>query len=243
MADAHLIDPTRFISYGSGFMTPGATQPTKLHMLPYDQTQRTVGFVDIHNAGNSPGVYTDAIYNSPQNFYRNEHSPGEIFVWGEEGALASPPQLEMIQENIAQTGYNGWDGADYKDWYNTYVNYFQKKKLTTYYPSITGLITSLGNIQYYEHGRMIENARIADGADLYVLNEHAIPAGTYLLKAKVSKPDGAQQEIFSDGAQVSGGEYPHYRRRCRHRIDFAILSGKSIQHPGRYAHIDRKNRF
>ncbi|MDR1121313.1 MAG: beta-glycosidase, partial [Dysgonamonadaceae bacterium] len=170
MAAAHLLDPTRFISYGSGFMTPGATQPSKLHALPYDQTQRNVGFVDIHNAGNSPGVYTDVIYNSPQNFYRNDQSKGEIFVWGEEGALASPPQLEMIQENIAQVGYNGWDGADYKDWYNAYVNYFQKKKLTGYYPSMTGLITSLGNIQYYEHGRLIENARIADGADLYVLN-------------------------------------------------------------------------
>jgi hypothetical protein len=265
MAAAHLLDPTRFISYGSGFMTPGATQVTKLHMIPYDQTQRNLGYVDIHNAGSSPGVYTDAIYNSPQNYYRSEQSKGEIFVWGEEGALASPPQLEMIRKNIAQTGYNGWDGADYKDWYNTYVNYFQKKKLESYYPSITGLITSLGNIQYYEHGRMIENARIADGADLYVLNgyedmkldnfsgcvdvfrnhkgtpelvsqymrplmvsvkvrnkvalvgetdlldlyvlnEHAIPAGTYTVKAKVSKPNGSQQEIFEGTAQVSGGD-------------------------------------
>jgi hypothetical protein len=265
MAAAHLLDPTRFISYGSGFMGIGADQPHKLHMLPYDQTQRTVGFVDIHNAGNSPGVYTDNIYNSPQNFWRNEQGKGEILIWGEEGALASPPQLELIQDNIASVGYNGWDGADYKDWYNAYVNYFQKKKLTSYYPSITSLITSLGNIQYYEHGRMIENARIADDADLYVLNgyedmkfdnfsgcvdvfrnlkgtpelvsqymrplmvsvklrnkvgavgdinlldlyilnEHAIPAGTYTVKAKVSKPDGSQQEIFAGTAQVSGGD-------------------------------------
>lgn len=265
MAAAHLLDPTRFISYGSGFTLPGSTQPSKLHMLPYDQTQRNLGYVDIHNAGASPGVYTDAIYNSPQNFYRNIQSKGEIFVWGEEGALASPPQLEKIQNNIAQVGYNGWDGADYKDWYQAYVNYFQKKKLTSYYSSLTDLITSLGNIQYYEHGRMIENARIADGADLYVmngfedmkfdnfsgsvdvfrnlkgtpelisqymrplmisvkvrnkigeigdtiisdlyvLNNHVIPAGSYNLKAKVRKPDGSQKDIFDATVQISGGD-------------------------------------
>lgn len=170
MAAVHRLDPTRFISYGSGFMEPRQDQPQKLHMLPYDQTQRTVGFCDVHNAGNSAGVYVDSIYNSPANFRRNERDEKEIFVWGEEGALASPPQLELIQTDIAKTGLNGWDGADYKQWYNAYHDYIQSKGLEKYYPSLTKLITSLGDIMYYEHGRLIENARIADGADLYVLN-------------------------------------------------------------------------
>lgn len=170
MAEMHKLDPTRFVSYGSGFMNPGSDEPQKLHMLPYDQTQRTLGFVDLHNAGNSPGVYIDAMYNSSKSFLRNDLSKKEIFIWGEEGAIASPPQLEKIQQNIAQIGYNGWDGADYKDWYRVYTDYINKKGLKKYYPSITDLITSLGDIMYYEHGRLVENVRIADGADTYILN-------------------------------------------------------------------------
>ncbi|MDR3217683.1 MAG: hypothetical protein LBU22_01670 [Dysgonamonadaceae bacterium] len=170
LAAARKLDPTRFISYGSGFMAKQNDEPQKLHVIPYDSTQRTKGYVDIHNAGNSPGVYTDALYNSPTDFCRNDLSQDEIFVWGEEGALASPPQLELIQQNIAETGRNGWDGADYKDWYQAYTNYIDGKGLKKYYPSISKLITSLGDIMYYEHGRLVENVRIADGTELYVLN-------------------------------------------------------------------------
>lgn len=170
MANAHLLDPTRCIFYGSGFMNPGEDEPQKLHMLPYDKKQYTLGYVDVHNAGNSPGVYVDAMYNTPKSFLRNDLSKGELFVWGEEGALASPPQLEKIQKDIARTGYNGWDGADYKDWYRAYADYIDKKNLKSYYPSMTNLITSLGDIMYYEHGRLVENARIADGTELYILN-------------------------------------------------------------------------
>jgi len=170
MADAHKLDPTRTISYGSGFMSPGIDQPQKLHMFPYSQDQKTVGYTDVHNAGNSPGVYMDNMYTSPSVFRGNERDEKEIFVWGEEGALASPPQLELIQNEIAKAGRNGWDGADYKEWYNAYVNYIKNKGLQQYYPSLTNLITSLGNIMYYEHGRMLENTRIADGADAYIFN-------------------------------------------------------------------------
>lgn len=170
MAEAHRLDPTRFISYGSGFTDLGKDQPRKLHMLPYDQTQKTLGYCDVHNAGNAAGVYIDSIYSSPTNFRRNEQNKQELFVWGEEGAIASPPQLELIQGDIAKVGYNGWDGADYKNWYNVYIRYIKEKGLDSYYPSLTKLITSLGDIMYYEHGRLVENARIADHASLYVLN-------------------------------------------------------------------------
>ncbi|MBR4596824.1 MAG: hypothetical protein IKO42_00285, partial [Opitutales bacterium] len=169
MSAAHLLDPTRFICYGSGFMGPKNPQPAKLHMLPYDQKQYDVGYCDIHNAGNSPGVYVDSNYNSPTGFLRSERDQGEIFVWGEEGALASPPQLELIQAE-KKGKPNGWDGQEYDTWFNGYKNYIESKGLKKNFPSITGLITSMGDIMYYEHGRILENARIADGAEIYVLN-------------------------------------------------------------------------
>lgn len=287
MAEAHRIDPTRVISYGSGFMNPQEDQPQKLHMLPYDTVQYTKGYVDIHNAGNSMGVYSDVLYNSPSDFWRNTLSKDEIFVWGEEGALASPPQLEKIQQDIRHTGRNGWDGADYKDWYNVYCDYIAKKGLKKYYPSLTGLITSLGDIMYYEHGRLIENARIADGTDiyvlngyedmkfdnfsgavdvfrnlkghpelvsqymrpllvtvklrnktgstgdtnlmdLYVLNEHAIPAGKYRIKAKVTKPDGQTEELYAGAATVSGGDT--FSDFVKGEIPVSLDGGKGYYH-------------
>jgi len=265
MAAAHLLDPTRIITYGSGFMNPRDDQPTKLHMLPYDQTQRTVGFCDVHNAGNSPGVYTDSFYNSPESFRRNERDEKEIFVWGEEGAIASPPQLELIQTELDKAGRNGWDGADYREWNKSYVDYIHEKGLEKYYPSLTKLITSLGDIMYYEHGRLVENVRIADGADLnvlngyedmkfdnmsgavdifrhlkgdptlisqymkplyvavkarnkvgdvgdtnlvdfFVINEHAIAAGDYIVKAVVQDPAGRITPIYSGKVHVSAGD-------------------------------------
>jgi hypothetical protein len=283
MAAAHLLDPTRFVFYGSGFMSRGQDEPQKLHMIPYDQTQRTLGYVDVHNAGNSPGVYVDNMYGSPESFRRNEKSPKEIFIWGEEGALASPPQLELIQKDIAKAGRNGWDGADYRDWYRKYADYFKDKGLGKYYPSMTELITSLGDIMYYEHGRLVENARIADDADIYVLNGYedmkfdnfsgavdvfrnlkghpglisqymrplmvavkvrdkigevgdvnlldlyvlnnlAIPAGEYEVKAQVKGPDGRTREIFSGKAKVAGGD--KFSDLVRDRVPVALDMGK-----------------
>lgn len=266
MADAHRLDPTRFISYGSGFMGLGKDEARKLHMLPNDMTQRTLGYADIHNAGNSPGVYSDGMYSSPTSFARNETGGKELFVWGEEGAIASPPQLEMIHNEAQQSGrLPGWDGSDYEDWYQAYANYIKDKGLEKNYPSITNLITSLGDIMYYEHGRLLENVRIADGAalyvlngyedekqdnfsgavdvyrhlkghpelisqymkpllvsvkardkigsigdtnlvDLFVLNEHAIAAGSYGVAATVTAPDGKTAPLWSGVAKVSGGD-------------------------------------
>lgn len=265
MKKAHLLDPTRFISYGSGFMELGKDDAIKLHMLPYDQTQKTVGYCDLHNAGNSPGVYTDAVYQSPTNFFRNEKGNTEILIWGEEGAIASPPQLEKINAEIQKNnGQNGWDSSDYIHWLNAYKHYISSKGLTKYYPSITKLITSMADVMYYEHGRLLENVRIADDADVYIyngyedmkndnfsgavdvyrnikgtpellsnyakplyvavkvrnkighidetnlfdmfiINEHAISAGKYQVKASVIDPQGKTTLLYDDEALVSGG--------------------------------------
>jgi len=264
MAAAHVLDPTRRITYGSGFLSPGGSQPSKLNMLPYDQTQRTTGYCDIHNSGGN-GSYVDTSYTSPTLFDRNNLDPTEVFVWGEELATATPPQLEAIQTNIAQAGRTGWDGSDYKDWYNAYINYISSKGLAQYYPSLTNLITSMGNVMYYEHGRIIENTRIADDADiyvingyedmkldnmsgvvdifrnikgdptlisqymqplyvavkarhktgqvgdtnlfdLYVINQQIISAGNYVIKARVQRPDGTIQSLYTGNVTVSGGD-------------------------------------
>ena len=165
---AQEIDPTRIITYGSGFVNIGVKSPKKLHVRPYsDATEE--GYCSRHNPSSSAGVYIDSIWNSPNSFLRNETSSDELLVFGEEGAIATPPQLELIVQEIKENP-NGWDGADYKRRLSAYKNYISKKGLSKNFPSITKLITSLGNVMYYEHGRIIENARIADSEDIFVLN-------------------------------------------------------------------------
>ena len=169
MALAHLIDPTRLVVYGSGNSDPHKKQPQKLHMRPFDQTQYTQGFCDVHNAGNSPGVYVDTVYSSPKGFLRDERDQEEVFIWGEEGALSAQPQLELIHEQKKGMP-SGWDGQQYEMWYENSMKYLDEKGLRGCFPSLTGLLTSLGDIMYYEHGRLLENARIADGCEAYILN-------------------------------------------------------------------------
>ena len=78
--------------------------------------------------------------------------------------------MDLIEAQYDKTGRHGWDGADYKEWYQAYMDYIKTKGLGKYYPSLGKLINSMGNIMYYEHGRLVENVRIADGADINVLN-------------------------------------------------------------------------
>ena len=169
MALAHLLDPTRLIVYGSGNSDPRKDQPQKLHMRPWDQRQYTKGYCDVHNAGCSPGVYVDTVYSSPKGFLRDERNEEEIFIWGEEGALAAQPQLELIHAQ-KEGRPNGWDGQQYEMWYENAMKYLDRKGLRKNFPTLTGLLTSLGDIMYYEHGRLLENARIADGCEAYILN-------------------------------------------------------------------------
>lgn len=166
--DARKLDPTRLITYGSGFMEIGVRSQKKLHALPYGEVS-DIGYCSRHNSSSSAGVYVDGIWNSPNSFLRGEKTDEELLFWGEEGAIASPPQLELICAQIGDNP-NGWDGADYKRRLAAYKKYIKDKGLSKNFPSITNLITSMGNVMYYEHGRILENARIADSADAYIFN-------------------------------------------------------------------------
>ncbi len=167
MADAHRLDPTRIITYTSGWSKEG-DDPFKLHMRPYDDAQYTEGWFDYHNAPGQ-GSYRDEFYSGPSTFLRHTDNRQEIVFWGEEGANASPPRLQGIVAEM-DGGPNGWDGADYREWLEAYEEYLTAKGLTEYFPSIDDLHVSMGNVQYYYQGRIIENIRSGNVSDGYVIN-------------------------------------------------------------------------
>ncbi len=167
MVDAHRLDPSRAITYTSGWNKDG-DDPFKLHMRPYDDKPYTQGWWDYHNAP-GPGVYRDAFYAGPTHYTRHTANEKEIVFWGEDGAIATPPRLALIAKEL-EGKPNGWDGAAYRQWYQAYVDYLEPRGLTKHFGSVDDLTRSLGNIAFYYQGRIIENIRIGNVTDGYVVN-------------------------------------------------------------------------
>jgi len=169
MADAHKLDPTRIITFTTGWAKAKVEDPVKLHMLPYDDKQYIKGWFDWHHAP-GPGVYCDSFYTDPNHFMLSTDDREEIVFWGEEGAIGTPPRLELINHELRKSRKNGWDGAWYKAWYQAYVDFLDKKNLRKYFPTVDYLTKSIGNLALYYHGRIIENCRIGNITDAYTIN-------------------------------------------------------------------------
>ena len=169
MADAHKLDPTRVITFTTGWAKSKVDDPVKLHMLPYDDKQYIKGWFDWHNAG-GPGCYRDSFYTSPTRCDLGSDNKEEIVFWGEEGAIGTPSRLELINQELTKTGVNGWDGTWYKGWCQAYVDFLDAKGLRKYFPTVDALTKSMGNIALYYQGRIVENCRVTNATDGYVTN-------------------------------------------------------------------------
>jgi hypothetical protein len=170
LADAHKLDPTRVMTWTSAWAKPAGPDPVKLHMRPYDDTQYTEGWRDIHNAL-GPGVYQDGFYHDPNEYLRRDDNRAEVVFWGEEGAIGTPPRLARIVNELgSDPNNNGWDGARYRAWARAYEDFLDQKQLRPYFPTLDALTASIGDVSFYYQGRAIENVRINDVTDGYVIN-------------------------------------------------------------------------
>lgn len=172
MLAAHRLDESRIITYNSsnGAIQMGPDPRFKLHLLPYSTTFHDYGWFDQHHAG-GPGVYHDNLYSSPDKYLRYTDHKDEIIYYGEEGAIGTPPRLELIRREILKTGKNiGWETDAYLKWYDTYNNFLQTKGFNKAFPSIDSFTRAMGNVAYYYQGRAIENIRINNTVDGYAVN-------------------------------------------------------------------------
>jgi beta-galactosidase len=173
MMAAHKLDETRIITYNSsnGPIKQGPDPRFKLHMMPYDFTFYDYGWFDQHHAG-GPGTYHDNLYNNPKDYAKYTDKKDEIIYYGEEGAIGTPPRLQLIHDQILKDGKNiGWETDDYLKWYDAYNSFLQShpgfKKV---YPNVDSLTKSMGNVAYYYQGRVIENVKINNTIDGYAIN-------------------------------------------------------------------------
>lgn len=174
MRAAHTTDPTRILTYNScnGSNPEGKADPHfKTHLLPYDTTFHAIGWWDEHHAG-GPGTYHDFLYKNAQEYHRGSKNKTEIVYWGEEGAIGTPPRLELIRNELIRTGKtNGWEADDYLQWFDAYDRFLTENPgFRKAFPTVDHLTLAMGNVAYYYQGRMIENIRINNVTDGYAIN-------------------------------------------------------------------------
>lgn len=178
MRDAAKVDNTRIITYTStNFFKPlhGGTNPTtptpvKSHILPYDTTVHIYGWWDQHFP-DGPGVFCDRFYQGKEHIFRNSTNKAEIVMWGEDGAIGTPPRVELIKNEIEKSGQIGWDGDAYLNMYKAYSHFLNNNKpFKKAFPTVDDFTRSFGNVAMYYQGRIIENIRIGNVVDCYVVN-------------------------------------------------------------------------
>ncbi|QKJ33162.1 beta-glycosidase [Mucilaginibacter mali] len=173
MMTGHKLDNSRIITYNSSNGPIKQNEPDtrfKLHLFPYDDKFYDYGWFDQHHAG-GPGVYHDNLYNNPTNYAKYTDHKDEIIYYGEEGAIGTPPRLQLIRDEILRTGVNrGWETDTYLKWYDAYDGFLKKNGFSKAFPNVDSLTRKMGNVAYYYQGRVIENVRINNIIDGYAIN-------------------------------------------------------------------------
>jgi len=166
------LDPTRIITYNSsnGSIKMGPDPRFKLHLMPYDTAFRSYGWFDQHHAG-GPGTYHDNLYKTPTDYAKRFDHKDEIIYYGEEGAIGTPPRLELIRKEILSGAPKGWEGDNYLRWYDAYNEFLEKNAgFKKAFPSVDSLTRAMGDVAYYYQGRTIENVHISNLIDGYAIN-------------------------------------------------------------------------
>ncbi len=172
MLAGHKLDETRIMTYNSsnGPIKIGPDARFKLHLLPYDTKFYDYGWFDQHHAG-GPGVYHDNLYKGPKDYLKYTGHKDEIIYYGEEGAIGTPPRLQLIRDEILKIGKDiGWESDTYLKWYDAYDTFLRNNGFTKAFPNVDSLTRKMGNVSFYYQGRAIENIRINDIIDGYAVN-------------------------------------------------------------------------
>lgn len=170
MREAHAIDPSRIMSFTSGWAgSEDEEEDSKAHMLPFDTTLYRKGWYDNHRAG-GPETWVENYYKGPKDNIMYTSNRTEVYLRGEEGAISTPPRIQMIYDQIKSTGKTGWDGLFWQSQYKAFADYFQKKGLAPHFGSLDALTRAMGNVSFEHQGRRIEGMRMQNLGDAYMVN-------------------------------------------------------------------------
>lgn len=182
----HKLDPSRIVTFNCIQIPVDSVikqNPFQLHMLPFDNKYYYDGWTSPYHFAAQQG-YVDEYYKNPRNFARlmldpNNNTLGDssklapkdqIYFLGEEGAFGTQLNLERIKGDLDKYGADGWMDKDYLNWYQSYSKFLDESKMRNAFPTVESLTTKMGHNLHYFHGRIIENVRMMNTADGYVLN-------------------------------------------------------------------------
>jgi len=182
----HDLDPSRIVTFNC-IQDPveyiKEQNPFQLHMLPFDDAYYFKGWYDPYHFAGQQG-YVDEYYNHPRYYARYILDPNrttlggpenlvpkdQIYFLGEEGAFGTQLNLARTKEDIDALGAVGWMDREYLNWYESYDRFLDAAGMRDAFPTVEDLTMKMGHNLHYFHGRIIENAKMMNIADAYVLN-------------------------------------------------------------------------
>jgi hypothetical protein len=164
-------DLSRIIALKSGVSTD-----KQVWSLPYSDTWQVdggtgySGWWDAHTAMDSPGVWTDAMYKSPDDFKYRTDNQKEVVVWGEMATGASPDDHAAIVNWYEAHHQTGYDLAAHQAILATCEKFLDDHQFRPAFPTAETLFRQAGAKHYFSAARLLENARICNAVDYIVLS-------------------------------------------------------------------------
>jgi hypothetical protein len=165
------LDPSRMIVLKSG-----VDPKNQVWSLPYssqwmfDDGSGFSGWWDTHTADDSPGVYCDSMYKSPDDFEYHTNNKKEITVWGEMATGASPDDHAAMAAWYKSNHRTGYDREAHEAILSAYNDFLDQRGFRSAFPSAEGLFREAGNKHYFSAAHVLENARICNDLDYIVLS-------------------------------------------------------------------------
>ena len=164
-------DPSRMV-----LLKSGVSADKQVWSLPYSDTWQVddgtgySGWWDVHTAMDSPGVWVDAMYKSPDDYKYHTDNKKEIVVWGEMATGASPDDHAAIVKWYQTNQCTGYDLAAHQAILAAYEKFLDDHQFRSAFPTAETLFRQAGAKHYFSAARLLENARMCDAVDYIVLS-------------------------------------------------------------------------
>ncbi len=158
-------DPSRIILLKSGVSPSG-----QVWSRPDSHTWTEDGWWDEHTAMDSPGVWVDAMYKSPDDYKYYTDNKKEIVVWGEMATGASPDDHAAIVRWYKTHHQSGYDLAAHEAILAAYDKFLDDHQFHSAFPTAEDLFRQAAAKHYFSAAHLLENARMCDAVDYIVLS-------------------------------------------------------------------------
>lgn len=173
LTSAHQLDETRVITSMSSMINNNnvktEVKPIKSHLLPYQHKVSETGWYEVQHP-DGPGVYSDNIYEGPNQLTQKFSNKNEIIFLGSEGGIGIPSRTVQLKDQFTSEDNLGWDGEAYLNLNEAYENFLNIKGFRKIFSTKESFMISHAKTAYYYHGRSIENFRISNTGDAYTIH-------------------------------------------------------------------------